>query len=56
MAKEAEKILNGRITEGLVVTKYEHGGKLRHLKVIEAGHPIQENSILEITLTSEHMH
>lgn len=44
MAKEAEKILNGRITEGLVVTKYEHGGKLRHLKVIEAGHPIQDEN------------
>lgn len=50
MAKEAEEILGSRITEGLVVTKYEHGGKLKHFKVFEAGHPTpDENGVYATT-------
>ncbi|MEM5947680.1 glycerate kinase [Spirochaetia bacterium 38H-sp] len=45
MAKTAERILSGNITEGLVVTKYGHSEKLGICNIIEAGHPVpDENS------------
>ena len=44
MAKAAEDILGDRIEEGLVVTKYGHGGKLRRIKVLEAGHPVPDQA------------
>lgn len=42
MAKEVEDLLGDRIDGGVVITKYGHGGKLKYLKVIEAGHPIPD--------------
>mgnify|MGYP000886276520 FL=1 len=49
MAKETEELLGNRIKEGLVVTKYGHGGELKHLKVIEAGHPIPDKNGVSAT-------
>jgi glycerate 2-kinase len=46
MAQTLEEILGGAITDGIVVTKYEHGLALNKMKLIEAGHPIpDENSV-----------
>jgi len=46
MAFETEKILGDYISEGLVITKYEHAIALSHCRTIEAGHPVPDaNSI-----------
>jgi glycerate 2-kinase len=46
MALETEKILGEHITEGTVVTKYDHCLPLKKIKCIEAGHPLpDENSV-----------
>ena len=44
MALEAEKILDSCITEGIVVTKYDHALELVHSRTIEAGHPVPDDS------------
>ncbi|MFT3948340.1 MAG: DUF4147 domain-containing protein [Agriterribacter sp.] len=44
MALETEKIAGEHITEGLVVTKYEHALPLKKCKTIEAGHPVPDNN------------
>lgn len=45
MAEKAEAVLNSRIDEGLIITKYGHaGGKLSRFEVIEAGHPIPDSN------------
>ncbi len=46
MAKAADRILGDRISEGVVVTKYDHvKGPVAGYKLIEAGHPVpDENS------------
>ncbi len=48
MAKAASDILGDHITDGIVVTKYEHNkGPLPHIDIYEAGHPVpDENSFL----------
>jgi glycerate 2-kinase len=47
MAQTVEEIVGDAITDGLVVTKYEHGLPLRKIKLIEAGHPVPDvNSLL----------
>lgn len=47
MAYAASKILNGRMKQGVIVTKYQHSkGELPKFSVIEAGHPVpDENSV-----------
>jgi Putative glycerate kinase len=46
MAREAELILGSRLTEGIIVTKYDHGVRLKQIECIEAGHPVpDENSV-----------
>jgi len=42
MAQVVEETLGERITDGLVVTKYEHGLPLRRIRQVEAGHPIPD--------------
>ncbi len=50
MAKAMEDILGERISDGLVVTKYEHTVPLRFVKIMQAGHPIpDENGVLATT-------
>ena len=44
MAKTMESILGKRITNGLINVKYGHVAELRHVKLIEAGHPIPDDS------------
>ena len=39
MAAAVEQILGGRLSRGLVVVKYGHGGVLDKTRVLEAGHP-----------------
>lgn len=46
MAKAIEEVLEGKIVEGLAVTKYGYALPLKKIRVIEAGHPIpDENSM-----------
>src|SRR6476619_1069023 len=42
MAQTMEEILGDAITDGIVVTKYEHALQLNKIKHIEAGHPIHK--------------
>lgn len=44
MASEVEKIMNDRISGGLVITKYGHSCKLKYIKVVEAGHPVPDSN------------
>jgi len=39
MAQAVESLLGDRIAEGLVIVKDGHGGRLNHVRVIEASHP-----------------
>ncbi len=47
MASAMESILDGELTRGFVITKYEHGLQLRKIKVMEAGHPLPDENSLE---------
>jgi glycerate 2-kinase len=44
MAKAVEDLLGDRIREGAVSVKYGHGMPLRRIQVIEAGHPLPDES------------
>ncbi len=48
MARTAYDVLHDQITDGIVVTKYNHSaGEIGHLRIFEAGHPVpDENSVL----------
>lgn len=46
MAQAMECILGSRITEGHIITKYNHSVPLKFIKITEAGHPVpDENGI-----------
>jgi len=47
MAVEMERILDGLITEGLVVTKYQHSQPTSIIKVVEAAHPVPDEKSVE---------
>lgn len=47
MAVEIEHILGGLITEGLVMTKYEHSKPTNFIKVVEAAHPVPDEKSVE---------
>lgn len=47
MAQVVEEILGSRIGSGLIVTKYGHGLPLRHIRSVEAGHPIPDAAGVE---------
>lgn len=47
MAKAVENILGPRITGGAISVKYGHTDDLKHIKIIEAGHPIPDNNGIE---------
>jgi glycerate 2-kinase len=49
MAQAMENILGARITEGHVVTKYEHSVPLKFIKITEAGHPVPDENGLKGT-------
>jgi glycerate 2-kinase len=44
MAKALEELLEDRLTAGLIIVKYNHAIPLRQTQVIEAGHPIPDQS------------
>jgi glycerate 2-kinase len=44
MALAIEELLGERIADGLIVVKYGHGLPLGKIKVVEAGHPIPDQS------------
>lgn len=49
MAKAVEKMLNDKITGGLVITKYGYGCRLKKIKMVEAGHPTPDLNGIEAT-------
>src|SRR5688572_25129429 len=42
MARETEKILGDNISEGVIVTKYDHSLPLQYIRCLEAGHPLPD--------------
>ena len=44
MAQVVEEILGTHLSDGLVVTKYDHGLPLRRVRLVEAGHPIPDEN------------
>jgi hydroxypyruvate reductase len=42
MAQAVERMLGDRISQGLIVVKYDHGAPLRYIHCTEAGHPIPD--------------
>lgn len=46
MAQAIEEAAGGRIHEGIAVTKKGHEGRLRRMRLIEAAHPIPDESCL----------
>ncbi len=55
MASAIESILGDRITDGQIITKYNHSVPLKYINITEAGHPIPDenglkgtNALLEI--------
>src|SRR4030066_63763 len=44
MAQAVEEILEGRITKGIITTKYSHLLPLKGIETIEAGHPIPDQN------------
>jgi len=46
MAQALEAILDGRLTSGIVVTKYGHAEPTERVRVLEAGHPVPDAASL----------
>ena len=44
MAQTIEHILGSRITEGHIITKYEHSVPLKYIGTTEAGHPVPDDN------------
>jgi glycerate 2-kinase len=49
MAQGLEKSLGDYIHRGLVITKYGHGTPLKHIDVLEAGHPLPDKAGVHAT-------
>jgi hydroxypyruvate reductase len=49
MAKALEEILGDRLTTGWIIVKYGHGLPLKKIRVLEAGHPVPDQSGLDAT-------
>ncbi len=47
MAKAIEEILTHRITEGIIIVKYDHLEKLDTIRIKEAGHPVPDTNGFE---------
>ncbi|HZE22310.1 MAG TPA: glycerate kinase [Desulfobaccales bacterium] len=55
MARALQALLEDRLTAGLVIVKYGHAVSLRRTRVIEAGHPIPDQSGLAATAEMLHL-
>jgi glycerate 2-kinase len=49
MAKALEDILGERLSSGLIIVKYGHGLPLQKIRVLEAGHPVPDQTGLDAT-------
>ncbi len=49
MAQAIENMLGNRITDGLVITKYDHTLNLNRIKILEAAHPVPDEAGLNAT-------
>lgn len=49
MAGPLERLLGDRITDGVIIVKYEHGQSLQNIRVYEAGHPVVDSAGIEAT-------
>ncbi len=49
MAEAVEILLGGRISDGLIIVKHGHAGKLGRIEQVEAGHPIPDTAGVEGT-------
>jgi hydroxypyruvate reductase len=49
MAQATEMILGAHITDGMVVTKYHHSVPLKHIRCVEAAHPVPDENGLSAT-------
>ncbi len=47
MGAALESVLGKRLAGGLLVTKYGHGLPLRHIELLEAGHPLPDQNGIE---------
>src|SRR6185503_15580483 len=47
MARAVEKVLDGRISDGVIVVKYGHRLQLDKTEIIEAGHPVPDQAGLD---------
>jgi len=47
MAYEVEKMLDDKIDDGIVVTKYDSRSELERIQVIEASHPLPDKNGIE---------
>ena len=49
MAQAVEKVIGDKISDGLIVVKYEHTSPLKKIRQIEAGHPLPDEAGLKGT-------
>ena len=42
MAQAVEEVIGDKISDGLIVVKYEHTSPLKKIRQIEAGHPLPD--------------
>jgi hydroxypyruvate reductase len=47
MAAALESLLGGRITDGLVIVKHDHGLPLARIRLAEAAHPVPDQACME---------
>src|SRR4051812_10048985 len=50
MAQVVEEIIGDYISDGLVVTKYDHALPLRKIKCIEAAHPLPDEQSINASM------
>ena len=56
MARAADEVLGGRITEGIVLTKYDHSmGPIADYVICEGGHPVPDENSFKGTATALEM-
>lgn len=49
MAQSLDTAIGNHIDQGIVTTKYGHGGTMRHIRTVEAGHPLPDLNGVQAT-------